>query len=423
MLFGINGSERMRINTGGNVGIGTSSPAGTLQVFAGSTIPSIKVGEYQGANTFNIPLIESFGSRSDGNTTFYGRFGASFRRTDGTAIQSAAPIGMYAFGAQWGTDTTYQSAKLLYTAGIMGVAEGVFSSATAMPTALVFTTGSTGGAYQSANTAYGSERMRIDSSGNVGIGTGSPSIYAKFVSQVAFNGTAVAASFNNISNVSVNTVVAADFWADQAQSRISSNRDGAGNSSTLMFSTSTTGTLAERMRIDSSGNVLVATTSLVSGVIGKLFVNAVITGAAYQTRAGGAGAYGGNSFNIDWTGSPQLWIDNTNIGTFAFTSDYRIKKNIETNTTPALERIAQVRPVTYEFANYGELFKEDGVEREGFIAHELQAVIPSAVEGEKDAENKIQSLKLDALCSVMVKAIQELNAKVTALEAQLNKEY
>ena len=59
----------------------------------------------------------------------------------------------------------------------------------------------------------------------------------------------------------------------------------------------------------------------------------------------------------------------------------------------------------------------DGVAREGFIAHEVQEIIPSAVEGEKDAENQIQSLKLDALCSVMVKAIQELNAKFEEYKA------
>ena len=61
----------------------------------------------------------------------------------------------------------------------------------------------------------------------------------------------------------------------------------------------------------------------------------------------------------------------------------------------------------------------DGVAREGFIAHELAAVIPSAVQGEKDAENQIQSLKLDALCSVLVKAIQEQQVVIQALEARI----
>ena len=98
------------------------------------------------------------------------------------------------------------------------------------------------------------------------------------------------------------------------------------------------------------------------------------------------------------------------MGTFSFTSDYRIKKDIQTQTLSALNRILQLRPVTYEFGDYKDLFKADGIAREGFIAHELQAVIPSAVDGEKDAEDQIQSLRLDALCSVLVKAIQEMKA-------------
>jgi hypothetical protein len=172
---------------------------------------------------------------------------------------------------------------------------------------------------------------------------------------------------------------------------------------------------------DASGNVLVGTTSLpASAGSAKIFsFGSIAARIGFFCKAGADASTYGNVFNINWTGSPQLWIDTTNIGTFAFTSDYRIKKNIETSTTPALERIAQIRPVTYEFANYKELFKEDGVAREGFIAHELAEVIPSAVEGEKDAENQIQSLKLDALCSVMVKAIQEQQTIINDLKARI----
>jgi hypothetical protein len=150
----------------------------------------------------------------------------------------------------------------------------------------------------------------------------------------------------------------------------------------------------------------------------KLQINGWVAASAYVCRAGQSGGFN-NLFNISWTGSPQLWIDATNVGTFAFTSDYRVKKNIKTQTQSAIERIAQLRPVQYEFTNYKELFKADGVQREGFIAHELQEIIPSAVEGEKDAENQIQSLKLDALCSVMVKAIQEQQTIIESMKAEL----
>jgi hypothetical protein len=152
---------------GGNVGIGTASPVTSLTVQAGSG-NGIKVYDASasgGGSTW--PCIESIGSRSDGNGSFGGRFGAGSRRTDGTAIPTGWALGTYAFGGQWGTGTTYNQTNFLYSAAITGDSEGSFTSATAMPTALVFRTGSTGTSLQSINVTYGTERMRIDSSGNV----------------------------------------------------------------------------------------------------------------------------------------------------------------------------------------------------------------------------------------------------------------
>ena len=108
--------------------------------------------------------------------------------------------------------------------------------------------------------------------GSVGIGTTTPSTYGKFVSQNAVNGTTVVASFNNISNASANTVVAVDLWADQAQSRISSNRDAGGTSSSLIFSTANASTLTEKMRIDNAGNVTPGVTNTQTlGAVGDVW--------------------------------------------------------------------------------------------------------------------------------------------------------
>lgn len=140
----------------------------------------------------------------------------------------------------------------------------------------------------------------------------------------------------------------------------------------------------------------------------------------YQGTSGGAP---GNATNLFWTGTAmQLWVDALNLGNVTITSDYRIKRDIRTMEQPALERIAALRPVLYKYADNEQFnHKAEDREREGFIAHELAEVIPSAVEGEKDAPNQIQSLRIDALVAVLVKAVQEQQEQINELRALVGK--
>lgn len=139
----------------------------------------------------------------------------------------------------------------------------------------------------------------------------------------------------------------------------------------------------------------------------------VIAGSGYATRAGLGGALGGNNFNINWTGTAQLWIDATNIGTISITSDYRIKKDV-TEAPPALDEILRWRPITYTGKEWG-IFPETDYVRHSFIAHELQAVSSDCVIGEKDGEQP-QSLDLIPMIARLTKAMQELTVRVERLE-------
>jgi hypothetical protein len=359
LVFGTNSAERMRIDSAGNVGIGTTSPTTYLDVGVNSsTSGGINCGAFSSSAysaTGVIPSIQSFGARNDGNQTFQGRFGAAYRRTDGTAITSATNIGMYAFGGQWGVDTSYQSAKLLYTASISGVAEGSFTSATAMPTAITFRTGSTGDLIGSPNLPYGTERMRIDSAGNVGIGTTSPAVQLD-----VYNATSSVLSVDGDSNTSIRstrystdttapalnfrkargtkssptTVATGDFIVNlQAfahdgttfrttatiASQVETYTTTDNLSGNLIFSTRPTGVAAttlERMRIHASGGVSIGNTTDPSAnnlsVTGTLTLGTALSVANGGTGTGTAGITAFNNIT-GYTASGATGTTSTNL--------------------------------------------------------------------------------------------------------------
>ena len=193
------------------------------------------------------------------------------------------------------------------------------------------------------------------------------------------------------------------------------------SASTIQFGT---GGL-ERMRIDSSGNVLVGTTS---ANFGPKF--AVSTGAADATTIQFNGNYTGmhivNSANTSYT-AIKFWNNGvagtvgnisctTTATTYTTSSDYRLKENIAP-MSGALDKIVLLKPCTYTW-------KSDGSEGQGFIAHELQAVVPDCVTGEKDAVNedgtiKPQSIDTSFLVATLTAALQELKAIVDTQAAEI----
>lgn len=104
------------------------------------------------------------------------------------------------------------------------------------------------------------------------------------------------------------------------------------------------------------------------------------------------------------------WIVRSGSGVnYASASDYRLKENV-IPIENALSRVSKLNPVSYDW-------KIDGSKDEGFIAHELQDVIPYAVNGEKDGE-QMQGVDYSKIVPILVKAIQELKAEIDELKAK-----
>tara|TARA_B100000424_G_scaffold231761_1_gene194188 strand:- start:183 stop:1358 length:1176 start_codon:yes stop_codon:yes gene_type:complete len=180
-------------------------------------------------------------------------------------------------------------------------------------------------------------------------------------------------------------------------------------------------TAADRWKINSDGGFIWA--GHTGGIAANVGLSGDIIPRGIVSKQGSAASAStsGQLYNFYWTGSAlQCWIDQSNQGSVSLSSDYRVKKDITTQTALGIDKIKQLRPVNYEFTDNASLnFKADGVKREGFIAHEVAEVIPSAVDGEKDAVNQVQSLRLDAIVSVLTKALQEAVAKIETLEAKV----
>jgi len=146
----------------------------------------------------------------------------------------------------------------------------------------------------------------------------------------------------------------------------------------------------------------------------------------------------------------EVWVDGYNPGTIAYNSDYRIKKDV-VDLDSKWDVVKALRPIKYTQAEFtppaqkayiakevlksrkeaeddpsikpreidtGPTYVADNVERWGFVAHELQAtMIESASTGVKDAPDVVQSPNPWTIIAALTKVVQELQARVEALEA------
>jgi len=194
---------------------------------------------------------------------------------------------------------------------------------------------------------------------------------------------------------------------------------GGGNNNTIVFTTGSGYT--QRMRLNENGALLINRTSQLNSE--RLAITGNVGSQCMALISPITGAY--DMCNIN-NGNGQVGLIQTNgSGTsYVTTSDYRLKENVAP-MTGALAKVALLKPCTYTW-------KVDGSEGQGFIAHELQAVVPDAVSGEKDAVEtytdedgneqtriKPQGVDTSFLVATLTAAIQELKAELDATKAEV----
>lgn len=241
------------------------------------------------------------------------------------------------------------------------------------------------------------QAMTLSAAGNLGIGV-SPDADAKLQVEGGIRATSGSpAAFNMTNGFS---------FKDSKDAGMFSPANGV-----VGFATAGT----ERARIDTNGNLLVgtqsagfsSTTSLVLDKAGGyLIVNHLNT----------AGGTGYALFGYNGTGIGSITQNGTSNVSYNTTSDYRLKENVQPMQN-ALATVAALKPCTYTW-------KADGSAGQGFIAHELQAVVPDCVTGEKDAVDadgnpKYQGVDTSFLVATLTAALQEQQAIITQLQADV----
>jgi hypothetical protein len=340
-------TQAMTLDASGNLGIGTTSPQVSLKVTSGAT------------GTVSI--------QSTGTSGVYPSSGAGIELVAGSASATDSILSYDRTGSAYRNLVTDSLTLQLKTAG--------------------------------------SEKMRIDSSGNVGIGTSSP-----------------------VRRLSLNEAASTQVWTGYSQAgteKFVVGLDASGNPSLygtqnapmLFYSNNT-----ERMRIDSSGNLLMGTTStsVTSGGYNFLINDG---GTGYSTGyighiTGCPSGYAYLSFKYAGTAIGTITQNGTTGVLYNLTSDYRLKNNAVA-LTGAKDFVMALQPKKWQWWDGS----GEGV---GFIAHEFMEVAKYSGNGKKDAVDSdgkpvyqsIQPSSSEVMAN-LVSFIQEQQALITALTARI----
>jgi hypothetical protein len=299
------------------------------------------------------------------------------------------------------------------------------------------------------------ERMRIDSSGRLLIGTSSAATAGQ--AQYGFlrttgntlgatsygiisvgRGAAASSGLsvgNNMGTITFTDSIGAEFARIQAATDgTTGTNDYPGN---LRFYTTADGasSTTERMRIDSSGSLLVGRTSAYNGSPGEV---AVFQGARHGVvifqgananytclnirnsyANNGGNNVSGNMITFHDNGGTERGKITTNGSSTSYitSSDYRLKENV-VDIADGINRVKQLQPKRFNF------IVDPGTTVDGFLAHETQTVVPEAITGTKDEVDDdgnavMQGIDQAKLVPLLTAALQEAITKIETLEAKV----
>jgi hypothetical protein len=248
----------------------------------------------------------------------------------------------------------------------------------------------------------GTTAITVDTSQNVGIGTSTPAFNSGSGLEVQRAGVSTIRSENTANSTAIEIKA-----ANGAVAITSTTADP------ILFEVSG----AEKMRVINDGNLLVGTTT--SGGVGISFIpgSSSSTPEAYFNKSF-SGNINGVRFLHNSTYVGGITYSNTNVAYATSASDYRLKENI-VNLTGALNAVISLRPVSFTWKNS----QENDI---GFIAHEIQSVIPNTVFGEKDEVDADGNPKYQSIFPApaqmianLVGAIKEQQALIQSLTTRL----
>ena len=436
---GSSDSEQMRLTSTG-LGIGTSSPVQKLSVVgsANSSCATIGGALYGGSprgltiGTYQSNGGDDCGVSFNAGLTGYGGFKFTGGSTTYATIDSSGNLGLGVTPSAWGSGKSIEVGYNGNAVWSYSQTDSYLTHNATFTDAWRYTATAAASTYRQSSGAHYwniapsgtagnaisfTQAMTLDASGNLGVGATSPT----------------ARIHSNASIKADQNVFCGDSYAFVFGSGTTSYWTGSSSTNYIAGFTNNT----ERMRIDSSGNLLVGTTTNSLGGSSAVIVNGVIASGAPTSSGysnvnssqleGSSGRvivnhsgtatgslYAGFAYNGAGIGS--ITQNGTTAVAYNTSSDYRLKENIQP-MQGALNVVDQLNPVTYTW-------KADGSDGQGFIAHELQAVVPDCVTGEKDAVDAegnpvYQGIDTSFLVATLTKAIQELNEKVTQQAAEI----